>query len=256
MLSLKILGVRVDKVDMMEALCCVDSFIKEGNYHHAITLNAEMVYRAHFDPPLKEIIDEADLVTPDGSGVVWAASYLGDPVKERVTGIDLMLKICQQARHNNWRIFLLGGAPGVAAEAAEKLREQYPNITIVGTQHGYFPAHEEREVIDAIRITQPDILFVALGAPKQEFWIHAHRKKLPVKVAIGVGGSFDVLSGRAKRAPRWMQKMKLEWLARLIREPWRARRMLALPKFAFLVIKSKSKGERVVTEKEKKRRLP
>lgn len=259
MLSLRILNVRVDKVDMMAALCSIDSFIKEETFHHVITLNAEIIYQAQFNPELKELINGADLVTPDGAGIVWAAGYLGEPVTERVTGIDLMDRVCQQAHLNGWKIFLLGGAPGVADEAARKLQEAYPNICIAGTQHGYFSGLEEKDVLEKVQSAAPDILFVALGAPRQEFWIRKNRDRLPVKVAVGVGGSFDVIAGRVKRAPLWMQKMKLEWLARLIKEPWRAKRMLSLPKFVLLVMKSKSELEarhKAAKPKEEKKKLP
>jgi N-acetylglucosaminyldiphosphoundecaprenol N-acetyl-beta-D-mannosaminyltransferase len=255
MASINILDVRVDKVDMMGALCVVDSFIQKGGFHHIITLNAEIIYQAQFNQHLKELINSADLVTPDGAGIVWAAGYLGEPVPERVTGIDLMLEICKQARHNGWRIFLLGGTPGVADEAADKLREKYANINIVGTHHGYFKEEEKAHVLEIVRQAEPDIIFVALGAPRQEFWIRAHQESLPVKVAVGVGGSFDVVSGRVKRAPVWMQKLKLEWLARLIKEPWRFKRMLSLPKFVLMVIRSKSELE-AKKKQEKKKRLP
>ncbi|MCR6545413.1 WecB/TagA/CpsF family glycosyltransferase [Dehalobacterium formicoaceticum] len=255
MASLKILGVRVDKVDMLEALCLVDSYIQEGSFHHVITLNAEIIYQAQSNEELKDLINGADLVTPDGSGIVWAAGYLGEPVAERVTGIDLMLEICKQAHHNGWRIFLLGGAPGVAEEAAQALKKDQPNINIVGTHHGYFQQREEEAMLAQIRKAEPDLIFVALGAPRQEFWIRAHREQLPVKIAIGVGGSFDVVSGRVKRAPLWMQKMKLEWLARLLKEPWRFKRMLSLPKFVLMVIKSKSELE-AKKKLEKKKKLP
>lgn len=259
MLSLRILGVRVDKVDMMEALCSIDSFIKEAAFHHVITLNAEIIYQAQFNQELKELINSADMVTPDGAGIVWAAGYLENPVAERVTGIDLMSRICQQAHLNGWRIFLLGGAPGVADEAAENICQAYPNISIVGTHHGYFSGLEERDVLEKVREAAPDILFAALGAPRQEFWIRKNKDRLPVKVAMGVGGSFDVVAGRVKRAPLWMQRMKLEWLARLIKEPWRAKRMLSLPKFVLLVMKSKSELEnkkKSAKGKEDKKKLP
>ena len=259
MSSINVLGVRVDRGDMMGALCQIDSFVKKEGLHHVITLNAEIIYRAQSDEKLKELINSADLVTPDGSGVVWAAGILGEPLTERVTGIDLMEEICRQAHHNGWKIYLLGGAPGIADEAAEKLRTRFPNINIVGTQHGYFPENEEDEVLARIKAKEPDIIFVALGAPRQEFWIRKNKSRLLAKVAVGVGGSFDVISGRIKRAPVWMQKLKLEWLARLIKEPWRAKRMMALPKFMISVLKSKSqKSSRPDGDqnKKKKRRLP
>ncbi|MEL7568059.1 MAG: WecB/TagA/CpsF family glycosyltransferase [Dehalobacterium sp.] len=255
MASIKILGVRVDKVDMMDALCYVDSFIQGDGFHHIITLNAEIIYQAQFNQSLKELINSADLITPDGAGIVWAAGYLGEPVPERVTGIDLMLELCKQAHHNGWKIFLLGGSPGVADEAADNLQAQYPNINIVGTHHGYFNEAEEGRVLELVRQADPDLLFVALGAPHQEFWIREHKEELPVKIAVGVGGSFDVVSGRVKRAPVWMQKLKLEWLARLIKEPWRFKRMLSLPKFVLMVIRSKSELE-AKKKMDKQKRLP
>jgi len=255
MASIRILGVRVDKVDMMDALCHVDSFIQGDGFHHIITLNAEIIYQAQFNQSLKELINSADLVTPDGSGIVWAAGYLGEPVPERVTGIDLMMELCKQAHHNGWKIFLLGGAPGVADEAADNLRAQYSNINIVGTHHGYFNETEEGRVFEQVRQAEPDLIFVALGAPRQEFWIREHKEKLPVKIAVGVGGSFDVVSGRVKRAPVWMQRLKLEWLARLIKEPWRFKRMLSLPKFVLMVMRSKSEIE-AKKKMDKKKRLP
>lgn len=255
MTSIKILGVRVDRVDMMAALCSVDSFIQGDGFHHIITLNAEIIYQAQFNQPLKELINSADLVTPDGAGIVWAADYLGEPVPERVTGIDLMMELCKQAHHNGWKIFLLGGAPGVADEASDNLRTQYPNLNIVGTHHGYFKETEESAIFEQVKRAEPDLIFVALGAPRQEFWIREHKDKLPVKIAVGVGGSFDVVSGRVKRAPVWMQKLRLEWLARLIKEPWRFMRMLSLPKFVLMVMRSKSEIE-AKKKIEKKKRLP
>lgn len=252
MSSIKILGTRVDKVDMMGALCRIQSYINEGTFHHVITLNAEIIYAAQFEDSLLNLINTADMVTPDGSGVVWASGYLNDPVPERVTGIDLMMEICKQAHHNDWKIFMLGGAPGVPDQAAESLRNLYPHINIVGVQHGYFKEAEENEILHKIEAAQPDILFAALGAPRQEFWIRKNRNNLPVSVAMGVGGSFDVVSGKVKRAPLWMQKMKLEWLARLIKEPWRYKRMMALPKFVLRVALSKSE-KNIIPDKPQKR---
>lgn len=238
-MKIEILGTLIDQVDMASALQKIETFIAEGIPHHVITLNAEIIYRAQFEPELRAIINRAALVTPDGAGVVWASRYLKKPVPERVTGIDLLQAIAARASTTGWRLFLLGGAPGVAEEAAANLKKRFTNLNIVGTHHGYWPPTEEEAIVALIRSARPDVLFVALGAPRQEYWISRHLSVLGVPVCMGVGGSFDVLAGRVKRAPKWMQQLQLEWLARLVQEPFRWRRMLALPKFMFQVMRSK-----------------
>lgn len=222
---------------MDEAINRIQEFIQAGSLHQVITLNAEILYRATQDPALMSVIRQADLVTPDGAGILWAARKLGKPLPERVTGIDLMQAIAREAPKYGWRLFLYGGAPGVADQAARNLINAHPGINIVGTAHGYIPPEEQEALKERIRKSNPDILLVALGAPRQEFWIRDNLPSLGVPVAIGVGGSFDVISGNVKRAPLWMQKAHLEWLYRLIKEPWRYKRMMALPKFMALVIK-------------------
>lgn len=239
--KVSVLGTLVDPVDMQGALEKVEEYIKEGTPHHIITLNAEIIYRAQHEPALKDIINSAHLVTPDGAGVVWAARKLGTPVPERVTGIDLVQAILPTAAIKGWRIFLYGAAPGVAEEAARKMREEYPGIRIVGTSHGYLDARGQKGLLSSIQKTKPDILLVALGAPKQEYWIREHMDQLQAPVLIGIGGALDVLAGKAKRAPEAFQRLKLEWLYRLLREPRRAGRMLALPKFALMVLKESNK---------------
>lgn len=237
-----ILGSLVDKVDTKEALNRIDEFIAEGSPHHIITANAEIIYRGRQDKKLSRTLNKAHLVTADGSGVVWAARYLNEPVKERVTGIDLLHAICNTAQSKGWKLYFLGAAPGVAEKAVLKVLETYPNCQIIGYENGYFSQEEEPRVIENIRKVQPDILCVALGAPKQEFWIREHLQELAVPVCIGVGGSFDVLAGNAERAPEWMQKRSIEWLFRLYKEPKRWRRMLSLPRFVLAVIGQKAKG--------------
>ena len=232
----EILGTLVDRVGMNDAVDRVSRFIESGTPHHVITLNAEIIERAQNEPVLRDLINSADLVTPDGAGVVWASRYLGRPVPERVTGIDLLLELVKAAPRSGWRLFLLGAAPGVAEEAAARLQEQHPGLSIVGTHHGYFGEAENPSVGDKVRDAGADILFAALGAPKQEYWISSNLDNLGVSAAIGVGGSFDVIAGRVKRAPAWMRKLQLEWLGRLIMEPSRFRRMLALPRFVLRVM--------------------
>ena len=242
----RILGVRVDNIDMVGAILKVRQFIEEKRFAQIITLNAEILYKAQSDEVLLELIDRAKMVTPDGNGVVWAAKKLGQDLTERVTGIDLMTEVCRHAAANKWRVFLLGGQPGVAQIAANNLLHKYEGIEIAGTAHGYFSKHEngEEEVLAAIKEAAPDMLFVALGAPKQDFWIDANKEVLGKLVAMGVGGSFDVIAGRVKRAPAFWQRLRLEWLWRLLLEPRRIGRVLALPAFTFKVYLATARMEK------------
>jgi len=218
---------------MVQCIERVVELIRAGGPRRVITLNPEILYRAVLsDHSLFDLINKADLVTADGEGIVWAGRVAGTPFPERVTGIDLMLRLVERAATEGWKIYLLGAAPGVAEEAAEKLTRRFPGLQVAGTRHGYFKPDEEAGIAQAIKQTAPQLLFVALGAPAQEMWIDRHIEDIGPVVAVGVGGSLDVISGRVARQPLWMQKLKIEWLGRLISEPSRWRRMLVLPKFA------------------------
>jgi len=240
---LNILGVGIDRVTASEALNRIAGFIADGRNngtsHQIVTANAEIIYRASKDEPMKAIINNAQMVTADGSGVVWASKQLGEPLAERVTGIDLVNSICAVSAKDGWKLYILGSAPGVADTAAKNICEKYPGCNIIGTHHGYFDNAQEQSILAELRELKPDVLFVALGAPRQEYWIAEHIETLGIPVAMGIGGSMDVLSGNVKRAPKWMQKMSLEWLYRLIIQPSRYKRMLALPKFMLAVKKQK-----------------
>ncbi|WP_031514090.1 WecB/TagA/CpsF family glycosyltransferase [Desulfofalx alkaliphila] len=236
-MRIELLGAYIDALNMNETVDKLAGFVKSGRPHQVITLNPEYLYRAQGRQDLLDLVNRVDLVTADGTGIVWAAKMAGTPVPERVTGIDLMLRLCARGDYEGWRVFLLGASPGVAQEAGEKLKEQFPGLDIVGTHHGYFTDGESRRIVDLICEAKPHLLFVALGMPRQEEWIARHQPKMGVPVAMGVGGSFDVISGRKERAPLWAQRMKIEWLYRLVKEPSRFRRQLVLPKFAALVIK-------------------
>lgn len=237
-MRINLLGALIDNLNMKETVSKIISYVKQDSkVCHVVTLNPEYLYRAQGVPGLMELVHEADLVTPDGTGIVWALKVAGTPVQERVTGIDLMLNLMPVAEKEGWRLFLLGSAPGVAGEAAENLRKQYPALNIVGTHHGYFKEDEEEAVIRIIQEAKPHLLFVALGMPRQEQWIYKYKDQLQIPVSMGVGGSLDVIAGRVERVSPWLQKMHLEWLGRLIKEPHRWRRQLVLPKFAWLVIK-------------------
>lgn len=240
---LNILGVGIDRVTASEALNRIAEFIADGRNngtnHQIVTANAEIIYRASKDESMKTIINNAQMVTADGSGVVWASKQLGEPLAERVTGIDLVNSICAASAKDGWKLYILGSAPGVADTAAKNICEKYPGCNIIGTHHGYFDNAQEQSILAELRELKPDVLFVALGAPRQEYWIAEHIETLGIPVAMGIGGSMDVLSGNVKRAPKWMQKMSLEWLYRLLIQPSRYKRMLALPKFMLAVKKQK-----------------
>ena len=236
-MRVNLLGAPIDNLNMQENVQLLAEFVQSGNPHMIITLNPEYLYRAQNQPELMQLVHEADLVTPDGAGIVWAAKMAGTPVPERVTGIDLMLNLLPIAEQKGWGIFLLGSSPGVAEEAAEKLKNQHPALKIVGTHHGYFKPNEEPEIVAKITATKPQLLFVALGMPRQEQFIAKYKDQMNVPVSMGVGGSLDVIAGRVQRVSPWLQKLQLEWLGRLLKEPHRWQRQLVLPKFAALVIK-------------------
>ena len=238
---LNILGVGIDCIDSEEALTQIENFIADGNPHQVVTAKAEIIYQANRNEKMRNVINQAQMVTADGSGVVWASKQLGRPLRQRVTGIDLVNSICEQSARKGWKLYILGSAPGVAATAAVNIRQKFPGCNIVGTHHGYFNAKEEKQIVAELLQLQPDVLFVALGAPKQEYWIAEHMAQLQIPVSMGIGGSMDVLSGNVKRAPRWMQKMSLEWLYRLLIQPTRFKRVLALPKF-MLAVKKQAKN--------------
>ncbi|OPY56461.1 MAG: putative N-acetylmannosaminyltransferase [Pelotomaculum sp. PtaU1.Bin035] len=236
-MKVDLLGAKIDALGLDETVGRIAEFIRAGRPHWVMTINPEFLYRAQFDSELRDLAKRADLVTPDGVGIVWACRVAGNPVPERVTGIDLMLRLVESAAVKGWRIFLLGAAPGVADEAAVRLRLSYPDLQVVGVCHGYYKEDEEAEAAGVVREARPDLLFVALGAPKQERWMDRYLIETRAAVAVGVGGSFDVLAGRVRRAPRWIRRLHLEWLFRLVKEPSRWRRQLVLPLFAWRVIK-------------------
>ena len=232
-----LLDVPVHQTDMAGALDRIEQFVGEHSPHMVVTSDTSAVVRARRDAELSEILHQADLVTPDGMGVVWAAKVLGLPLWERVSGIDLMQRICELAAEKGYSIYLLGAAPGIAERAAGELKARYPGITVAGARHGYFSPEEEPGIVAEIAARKPDVLFVAMGIPKQEKWIRRHLADLSVSVAVGVGGSFDVIAGQVKRAPQWMRSAGLEWLYRTAREPKRIPRLLAIPRLVWMALR-------------------
>ncbi|NLJ80888.1 MAG: WecB/TagA/CpsF family glycosyltransferase [Firmicutes bacterium] len=235
MAGAEILGVRFDKIDGEAALAQIPIFIAGNKPHLIVTANPETVMAAQGDQLLAEILRRADLVVADGIGVIWAGRALGSPLPERIPGIELAEGILRQAAEKGWRVFFLGGAEGVAPQAAENMRRVYPALNVVGTYHGYFQDREEKALLEKIKSLRPQVLLAALGMPKQEKWLAAHLAALEIPVGIGVGGSFDIWAGVGQRAPEWVRQIHLEWLYRLIKEPRRIGRMAVLPKFVWAI---------------------
>jgi N-acetylglucosaminyldiphosphoundecaprenol N-acetyl-beta-D-mannosaminyltransferase len=230
----EVLGVGIDKVNMDEAAGILAEYLEMDMCSMVFTPNSEILLDAVKYRDLEGILNSGQLVVPDGIGVVIASRFYGTPVKERVAGYDLMLRLMGTADSQGRSVYLLGGKEGVAEEAAIKLTERYGGLRIAGTRNGYFGEDEEQKIVEDINSRKVDILLVALGAPKQERFIYKHKEELKVKIAMGVGGSLDVLAGIAKRAPIFYQKAGLEWFYRLIKEPKRIMRIMRLPKFLAL----------------------
>ena len=237
--SLSILNVPVHNVTTEETLNLIDQFVHDGTSHQICTVNPEFIMAAQRDAEFRQILQHSALNLPDGIGVVWAAKRLGHSVRERVAGSDLVGLITDRAQTTGWRIFLLGAAEGVAEQTAIILQKRYPQVNIVGAYAGSPQPEEEAEIVARIRSSKTDVLLVAYGAPRQDKWIDRNIEQTGAAVAIGIGGSLDFIVGVQKRAPRWVQRLGLEWLYRLIREPWRWRRQLALPRFVWRVLRSR-----------------
>ncbi len=225
-----ILGVKINSVTMDDAIGFSEDFFN-GGVHSVFTPNPEIIMLAQKDKRLKEILNSADLTLADGIGVVIASRLLRNPLPERVAGFDFVCRLFDSGRS----FYLFGAKPGIAEEAAKRLRER--GVKVVGTHHGYF--EDDGEIIADINEKKPDILLVCLGAPKQEKWIADNKDKLSVSLCLGVGGTLDVLSGNAKRAPLFFQKCGLEWLYRAVCQPSRLFRLAALPRFLIYVLRSK-----------------
>jgi N-acetylglucosaminyldiphosphoundecaprenol N-acetyl-beta-D-mannosaminyltransferase len=237
--ALRILGIPIHDVTLDEAVEQAAAWVKEGRAHQMATVNPEFVMAARRDPAFRAVLEGADLCLPDGVGITLAARYLGRPLRERVAGVDLVEALAARAAQDGWRVFFLGAAPGVADRAASLLAARYPGLTVAGTHAGSPRREEEDDIVRRVREARADVLLVAYGAPAQDLWLARNLARTGAKVGVGVGGAFDYIAGVVPRAPRWMRRVGLEWLYRLIRQPWRWRRQRVLPLYALLVLLSK-----------------
>jgi N-acetylglucosaminyldiphosphoundecaprenol N-acetyl-beta-D-mannosaminyltransferase len=240
----RVLGVRVDCVDMDEALAQIESFVDEGGRHQVATVNPEFVMLAGEDAEFARVLESADLCLADGSGVVWAARRQGCELTGPVTGTDLIPSLAALCARRQFRLFLLGAAQGVADDLAKRLSAEHPGLHVAAHSGSPEPS-SDTDSVERIAAERPQVLVVAYGAPKQELWIDRVAGRLTgVSVAIGVGGAFDYLTGRVPRAPLWMRRAGMEWLFRLARQPWRIRRMGVLPAYALRVLRDPVKNSR------------
>ncbi len=242
--SISLLGIKVSKITMTDALSAVSNFIESGVPHMIVTADASMIARAQEDDELKTIINEADLVTPDGSGIIKGARILGTPLIERVSGVDLAKELCRMSAEQGFSIYFLGAEPGIAEAAAENLAKTFPGMKIAGTHDGYFKQDRDAEIAGLVKASGAKALLVAMGIPRQEKFIKRYMQEMGICVAIGVGGSFDVFSGKVKRAPVWIQNHGLEWLYRLIKDPSKISKVSVLPKFLMMIYRERIFGSK------------
>lgn len=240
--SIDVLSVRVDDATYEDLLAKVDAFVATGLPHQIVTLNVEMLVAAHDDPGFARDLNAADLNVADSAGVMLAAQLLGRPLRQRVTGSDGIYHLAAHCARRRYRPFFLGAGPGVAGQAAERLAAANPGLQVAGAYAGSPRPEEEDDIIQRVRAAAPDLLLVAYGVPAEEKWLARNRLRLGVPVMMGVGGTFDFVAGVTRRAPLWMRRLGLEWLHRLLQEPWRWRRQLALPRFVALVLRQRLAG--------------
>ncbi len=236
------LNTEIDNLTMRETIEKVEESIEKGEQIHHVVVNAGKIVALQKDKELRESVNQADLINADGQAVVWASKFLNRPLKERVAGIDLFTNLLALAHEKDYKVYLLGAKPAVLEAVVQKISTQYAPEIIAGYQHGYFSEAEEKQVVADIIKSNAHMLFVAITSPKKEIFINTHKSALSrVNFIMGVGGSFDVLAGKTKRAPKWMQNSGLEWLYRLIQEPKRMwkRYLVGNTKFIYLLLKEK-----------------
>lgn len=230
------LSIPVHDITYAETLEWIEHAVIAGEPRHLCTVNPEFVMKAQTDAQFLRVLQNADLCLPDGQGLLWAARWHGMSLRERVAGSTLLGMLAKRASTHGWRMLFLGAAPGVAARAAAILERQHPGIPEIETIEGSPRTEDATQIVARVQAARVDIVLVAFGAPTQELWIDYHREELRVPLMMGVGGAFDFVAGVTPRAPLWTQRVGLEWLHRLCMQPWRWRRMLALPRFAWAIL--------------------
>ena len=237
--KIELFGVSINRVSQAQAISQVQTWLTHSDANKPkllFTPDTTALMRARWDEELRRAYQHADLVVPDGTGLLLASKLLNANLPERVAGIDLMEALCSSAAKNNQRVYFLGAKPGIAEKAATELQSRYRDLNVCGTHHGYFVQQSEAALIDEINEASPDVLFVGMGVPHQEKWIVKNRHKLNASLIMGVGGSFDVFAGAVERAPETWQKAGMEWAWRTIQEPWRLQRISVLPLFVLQVV--------------------
>lgn len=242
--TINILNTVIANQSMLEIVSVIDESIKSKNQLHLTGVNASKLVDMTNDSVLKNSVQQSDVIIPDGQSVVWASKILGQPLSERIAGIDLMSNVIELAHKNNYKVFFFGAKEEIVKGVIEKYSEQYSEDIIAGYRNGYFSVEEENDIVQQIKESSADILFVAMTSPKQEIFLNTYKKELKnISYLTEVGGSFDVISGKVNRAPKWMQKNGLEWFYRFLQEPKRMwkRYLVSNSKFIYLVFKAKFK---------------
>jgi N-acetylglucosaminyldiphosphoundecaprenol N-acetyl-beta-D-mannosaminyltransferase len=217
-----LMGCQIDNLSMEDTLAKVEGFIQSGQPHQHVVINVDKLVKASRDPELRRIINDCALINADGMPVVWASRLLGKPLKERVAGVDLFEALMRRAADKGWRVFLLGAREDVVLAVRDTYQRKYPQLAIAGCRNGYWNGEqEEAAVVEQVRASRADLLFVAISSPKKEHFLGRYQDAMKIPFAMGVGGTFDVAIGRVRRAPVWMQKAGLEWFYRFLQEPRR-----------------------------------
>ncbi|MHB1162875.1 MAG: WecB/TagA/CpsF family glycosyltransferase, partial [Chloroflexota bacterium] len=244
-----VLGMRVDDVTFEESLSLIEGYIRSGGCHRVVTPNPEFTMATRRDPEFRAVVNGSSLAIPDGIGLMLATRLAGHRMRQHVRGTDLVHRVAALCAREGYRVFLLGAAPGVAEAAGARLAADNPGLQIAGSYAGsHRPEHDDDTVAAVRRAGRVDVLLVAYGAPAQERWLARNQAKLGIPCGVGVGGVFNFLSGRSKRAPAWIRKIEMEWLYRLMTEPWRWRRQMALPAFVAAVVWDAVRGRKPVVE--------
>jgi N-acetylglucosaminyldiphosphoundecaprenol N-acetyl-beta-D-mannosaminyltransferase len=240
-----LMGCQIDNLSMEDTLGRIEGFIRSGKPHQHVVVNVDKLVKASRDPQLRSIINDCALINVDGQPVVWASRLLGKPLKERVAGVDLFEALMKRAGEKGWRVFLLGAREDVVAKVADTYQRKYPRLVVAGYHNGYWKGEqEERAVVEQIRASHADLLFVAISSPMKEQFLGRYQAEMKIPFAMGVGGTFDVAIGRVKRAPMWMQKSGLEWFYRFLQEPRRMFRRYFIEDLAFIWLLIKEAARR------------